>query len=131
MTRFALDAASLRLLLDDDRSLAPAHALVAPSLIRSDVLAMLYAEVRSGERAEAEGRALLERLAGVKIRLLGDRVSRATAWRIAARNGWDDIRPAEYLAVAALQADAIVAIDPVMRGAAHEVAVAEYDDLFR
>lgn len=43
--------------------------------------------------------------------LLGDRVSRATAWRVAAQLGWDDTTNAEYVAVAQLQADAFVTLD--------------------
>ena len=45
------------------------------------------------------------------MRLLGDRVSRRTAWRIALDNGWETTFDAEYLAVAKLQADALVTID--------------------
>ncbi len=45
------------------------------------------------------------------MRLLGDHVSRRTAWRIAMDNGWETTFDAEYLAVAKLQADALVTID--------------------
>jgi hypothetical protein len=132
MTRYALDAASLLRLLDDDRSVADGHSLVAPALVRSDVLAALYADVRAGRRSETDGRARLERLAECRIRLLGDRVSRATAWRIATAAEADDIAVAEYVAVASLQADALVASDPEIRALAGEtVTLADYDDLFR
>ncbi len=46
------------------------------------------------------------------MRLLGDRTSRATAWRIARQQDWDTLRDAEYLAVTRLQADALVTVDP-------------------
>ena len=66
------------------------------------------------------------------MRFLGDRVSRATAWTVATRHGWDDIGPAEYVAVALLQADAIVSDEPAILGAlGDDIAVAAYDDLFR
>ncbi len=66
-------------------------------------------EGRTGERAALE---LHGRMTALEIRLLGDRVSRRTAWDLAVANGWDDLRDAEYLAVARLRADALVAGDP-------------------
>jgi hypothetical protein len=48
----------------------------------------------------------------LKIRLLGDRVSRRTAWQLAMTHDWATIHAAEYLAVARLQADALVTEDP-------------------
>ena len=48
----------------------------------------------------------------LKMRLLGDRVSRRTAWKLARAHGWDGLRDAEYLAVVQLQADALVTVDP-------------------
>lgn len=57
----------------------------------------------------------------IKLRLLGDRVSRRTAWRIARENGWDSLRDAEYLAVARLQADALVTVDQRLADAARDV----------
>jgi hypothetical protein len=57
----------------------------------------------------------------LKMRLLGDRVSRRTAWQIARDRGWESLRIAEYLAVATLQADALVTVDPDMVDAAADV----------
>ena len=54
----------------------------------------------------------------LKMRLLGDRVSRRTAWQIARERGWASLREAEYLAVAVLQADAFATVDPDMVGKA-------------
>jgi predicted nucleic acid-binding protein len=48
----------------------------------------------------------------LKIRQLGDRASRRTAWQIAMAHEWATIHSAEYLAVAKLQADALVTEDP-------------------
>ena len=47
----------------------------------------------------------------LKMRLLGDRVSRRTAWRIARERDWESLRDAEYLAVAMLQADEFATVD--------------------
>jgi len=55
------------------------------------------------------------------MRLLGDRVSRATAWRIAREKDWDTLRDAEYLAVTRLQADALVTVDPDLAAKAETI----------
>ncbi len=55
-----------------------------------------------------------ERFTEIKMRLLGDRMSRRTAWKIAQAQGWDTTFHAEYIAVTKLQADALITIDPVL-----------------
>lgn len=132
MTRYAIDLPVAMRLIQDDVAIASEHSLVGPSLLRSHALTELYRSVRAGERTGAEGRALLDRLAALKIRLLGDRVSRAVAWQIAQDLDWDDTARAEYLAVAKLQSDAFVSLDPVLRAAADGIVpLAEFADLTR
>jgi predicted nucleic acid-binding protein len=64
------------------------------------------------------------------MRLLGDRVSRRTAWRIAREQGWDSTHDAEYLAVTKLQADALVTVDSALAGKANGlVPLASFDVL--
>ncbi len=92
----------------------PSHQLVAPNPVRSQALSLLFEQVRCGELDEVEALRLHERLTEVKMRLLGDRVSRRTAWRIAREQGWDTIGDAEYLAVTRLQADALVTVDETL-----------------
>jgi predicted nucleic acid-binding protein len=111
MTRYAIDAAAAIELARSQVEVAAEHSLVAPSLLRSQVLSILYRAARSGELSGKEARALLDRVTEMKVRLLGDRVSRGTAWRIAEQLGWDDTADAEYLAVTRLQADALIALD--------------------
>ncbi len=118
MTRYAIDAPSVLGLIRHGVRLPEADRLVGPTLLRSDALALLYRAVRAGELDERDGRETLAGLAALRIRLLGDRVSRATAWRIAADLGWDALGPAEYLAVATLQADLLVTDDPLLASAA-------------
>jgi predicted nucleic acid-binding protein len=131
MTRFVIDPVVAVRLIREERAVAAEHKLVAPSLLRSDVLSLLYRERRAGTTDAVAARAELDRLAELPIRLLGDRVSRATAWRIAEHLDWEDVRPAEYLAVAKLQADAIVTDDPLLvAGAEGTVPRADYEDLF-
>lgn len=130
MTRFAVDAPSVIELVERGVPVATGHQLVAPNVLRSHALSILYRDVRAGRRAEADVRDLLDAVTGVKIRLLGDRVSRATAWRIAADLDRPDIGSAEYLAVAVLQADVLVTADPELMeaavGRARTLPVAEF-----
>lgn len=113
MARYVVDAPTLLHLIDTDAPLDPAHQLVAPSSIRSEALDLLLGQVRRGERSEREALALHERLTAQKIRLLGDRVSRRTAWQLAVTHDWS-LRDAEHVAVTRLQADALVTVDPAL-----------------
>ncbi|MFK0074387.1 type II toxin-antitoxin system VapC family toxin [Arthrobacter woluwensis] len=129
-TRFALDAETARRIVADDPTLGARRALVGPAVLRSEVLSMLYREARVGLLDDREARSQLTGLATLRIRLLGDRVSRATAWRIARQLAWDDVRLAEYLAVASLQADVIVTADERLIAAADGIIpVSSYEEL--
>ena len=131
MTRYVIDAAAAIEIARRPVAVAAENSLVAPSLLRSQVLSILYRAVRASELTPQEGRALLERVTELKIRLLGDRISRGTAWRIAEELGWDDTADAEYLAVTRLQADALVALDPRLARLAYGVVpLAEFEALF-
>lgn len=114
MTRYVLDAPTLLHLVAEDVRVDPAHQLVAPNVLRSQALARLFDAVRRGELSEEAALRQHEQLTELKIRLLGDRVSRRTAWRIAREQSWDALQDAEYLAVTRLQADALVTVDPAL-----------------
>ncbi len=111
MTRYVVDAPTLLHIASGTVRLHPNHQLVAPNSVRTAALSLLYAKFRRGELTEAEALQMHEQLTEVKMRLLGDRVSRRTAWRIAREQDWDDIGDAEYLAVTQLQADALITIN--------------------
>ena len=111
MTRFAIDPLTLIRLAGGRREVSPGHQLVAPNSIRSLALDLLLEKVRNGELSEKAAMELHERMTETKMRLLGDRVSRRTAWLMALENGWPTVHVAEYIAVATLQADALVAED--------------------
>lgn len=114
MARYVIDAPTLLHLVSTGVRPNPVHQLVAPNAIRSQALDRLLAAVSRGELAEAEALDRHERLTGLRMRLLGDRVSRRTAWRIAREQRWERIFDAEYLAVARLQADALISVDETM-----------------
>jgi predicted nucleic acid-binding protein len=130
MARYVIDAPTLLHLVDAGLDVDPSHQLVAPNSIRSEALELLLHDVRAGKRTEAAALKTHERVTEIKMRLLGDRVSRRTAWNLARKHDWDTLRDAEYLAVTQLQADALVTVDPrlaaIARGA---VAVAAIDAL--
>jgi hypothetical protein len=112
MKRFVIDPAALLHLANSGYQPDPDRQLVAPNSIRSSALDLLLQGVRNGEITETVAMDLHERMTELKIRLLGDRVSRRTAWKIAREQRWDSIGHAEYLAVTMLQADALVPLDP-------------------
>jgi predicted nucleic acid-binding protein len=123
MTRFAIDAPTAIRLARESVTVAEAHQLVAPSLLRSEALSILYGQVRAGNLDRKEALETLDRITTMRIRLLGDRVSRATAWKIAEKLDWPGIRDAEYLAVAQLQADAFVTVDNALAGRAKGIVL--------
>ena len=116
-----IDARTLLHIVANDVGIDPEHRLVAPNLIRSQALDLLLDDVRNGDLAEEEALRRHERLTELKMRLLGDRVSRRTAWKIARSSGWDTTFDAEYLAVCRLQADALITIDPSLAAKAEGI----------
>ncbi len=114
MTRYVIDAPTLLQLVADGVQVSPRHQLVAPNLIRSQALSLLLVAVRHGDLTEDLALQHHERLTMLKMRLLGDRVSRRTAWKIAREQGWNTTYDAEYLAVTKLQADALVTVAPAL-----------------
>jgi predicted nucleic acid-binding protein len=93
-----------------DIDVDPKHQLVAPSIVRSQVVGLLLDAVRDGSLERGEAHTQLEQLAGIKVRLLNDRVSRRVSFDLAEQHGWD-LADAEYVAVCRLQADALVTLD--------------------
>ena len=114
MARYVIDPPTLLAIVRDEIALDPGHQLIAPNALRSQALDLLYGEASAGTLSRTDARALHQRMTELKIRLLGDRVSRWTAWTIADEQGWPSLGDAEYLAVCRLQADALATVDPAM-----------------
>jgi predicted nucleic acid-binding protein len=130
MARYVIDAPTLLHLVDAGLQVDPGHQLVAPNSIRSEALELLLRDVRAGKRADAAALKAHRQMTEIKIRLLGDRMSRQTAWRVARQHDWDTLRDAEYLAVTRLQADALVTVDPELAAVARDaVPLAAVEDL--
>jgi predicted nucleic acid-binding protein len=112
MTRYAIDALTAIRLVREGLTVPDEHQLVAPKSLQTQAMSRLYRDVRAGALVEIDARAILDGITTMRIRLLGDRVSRGQAWRIAEQLDWDDTTNAEYVAIAKLQADAFVTLDP-------------------
>jgi predicted nucleic acid-binding protein len=121
MTRFVIDPDVALHLARHDVVVAAQHQLVAPTLLRSQLLTLLYQKVRRNEMAKAEAERHLDVVRAMRIRLLGDRVLQSAAWRVADRLGWDDTYDAEYVALTQLQADALITRDPELADAARDL----------
>lgn len=132
MDRYVIDASVTLHFLRDGTEVPPHRRLVAPTLLRSEVLDALYRAVRSGELSAETGLERLDRFAGTKIRFLGDRVLRRRAWEVAERLGWEATGAAEYVALTQLQADAFVTLDPDLAARAGElVRIAGIEELLQ
>lgn len=111
MTVFVIDAQVAIDLATAGATIPPEHSLAAPTLLRSQALALVYESVHRGEIDERIGRKILDDIRGLRIRLLGDRSLQDTAWRIAAKLKWPNTYQAEYIALTQLQADALATAD--------------------
>ena len=130
MTRFVIDAPVAIQLAADSEAIAAGHELLAPTLLRSQALALLYASVRQGTIDERTARKTLDGMRALRVRLLGDRVLQRHAWDIARTLDWPDTYRAEYIALTRLQADALVTFDTGLASAARSfVPVAPLADL--
>ncbi|UXA18086.1 type II toxin-antitoxin system VapC family toxin [Mycobacterium sp. SMC-4] len=118
MTTYVIDAPVAVDLAARGTKVPPEQGLAAPTLLRSQVLALVYGQVHRGELDEPTGRSVLDGIRGLRIRLLGDRVLQDHAWRIAAQLNRPDTYQAEYIALTRLQADVLATADPELAAAA-------------
>jgi predicted nucleic acid-binding protein len=111
MTRFVVDAGAVLEMAAEGLQVAADHELLAPTLVRSQVLSKLHEQVHDGELSAEEAHDRLAYFGGLKMRLLGDAVLRRVAWEVADQLGWASTYDAEYIALTKLQADALVTLD--------------------
>ena len=130
MTRYVVGPEVVLRLADNRTSIGDDHQLLAPTLLRSQLLSLLYQAVRRGEMTKKDADQRLDYVRGLRIRLLGDRVLQNVAWKIADQLGWSDTYAAEYVALTQLQADAFITLDDQLARAVKDlVTVATIDDL--
>lgn len=111
MTRYVIGPNVALRLAHDRAVIRDEHELLAPTLLRSQVLSLLYQSVGRGDMTKKDAERQLDSLRALRIRLLGDRVLQKVAWKIADQLGWPDTLDAEYVALTQLQADAFVTLD--------------------
>ena len=130
MTRFVLGADVALKLAESSAGIPKKHQLLAPTLLRSQVLAQLYAAVKRGDMEKKVASQRMDYLRSLKMRLLGDRVLQRVAWEIAAELDAPDTYQAEYLALTRLQADAFITLDEALAQRVRGIIpVASIDDL--
>jgi predicted nucleic acid-binding protein len=132
MTKYVIGPDVALRLAQEETAIAGGLKLLAPTLIRSQLLAMLYRAVRQGQMTRKDAEHHLNYVRGLRIRLLGDRVLQNVAWRVADQLGWPDTFEAEYIALTQLQADAFITLNADLAAAVRDlVALAPFDVLSR
>jgi predicted nucleic acid-binding protein len=130
VTRYVIRPDVAIRLARDNAVVRDEHELLAPTLLRSQVLSLLYQAVQRGELTPHDAENSLGYVRRLRLRLLGDRVLQSVAWDVADQLGWPDTYDAEYVALTRLQADALVTLDERLAQAAKRlVPVAAIADL--
>lgn len=131
MTRYVIGPDVAVRLAREEAAIRGGHQLLAPALLRSQVLSLLYQAARRGEITRKEAERQLEYVRGLRMRLLGDRVLRNVAWKAAVLLGWAETFDAEYVALTQLHADALITLDRQLAHAVKElVTVAPTEALY-
>ena len=123
--RFVLHHSALLHLAEADARIAEEHRLLAPSSSRSHVLSRLHERVHLGDMRAERARQRLAYIRELHLRLLGDAVMQRVAWEVADRLGLSTTCDAEYIALTKLQADALIAMDDHLVGAAQGIVATE------
>ena len=131
MTKYVIGPDVALRLAKNQAEIRDEHQILAPTLVRSQVLSLLFQAVRRGEMTKKDADQQLNYLRGLRIRLLGDRVLQNVAWKVADQLGWADTFDAEYVALTQLQADALITLDDRLAHAVKGlVVVASIDALY-
>jgi hypothetical protein len=96
MTKYVIGPDVAILLAHNQAVIRDEHQILAPTLLRSQMLSLLYQAVHRGEMTKKDADQQLNYVRGLRIRLLGDRVLQNVAWKIADQLGWSDTFDAEY-----------------------------------
>ena len=121
MTRYVIGPDVAIRLARDQAEIPGEHQILAPTLLRSQMLSLLYQAVHRGEMTKRDAERHLNHVRGLRIRLLGDRVLQGAAWKVAERLGWVDTLDAEYVALTQLRADALITLDDRLADAVRDL----------
>ncbi len=118
-------------LAGDEAVVPDGHHMLAPALLRSQMLSLLYQAVHRGEMTKEDAERCLFYAQGMRIRLHEDYLLQKAAWTVAEQLGWPDTFDAEYVALTQLEADALITLDRQLADAVKDlVTVAPIEALF-
>jgi indolepyruvate ferredoxin oxidoreductase alpha subunit len=134
MSAFVIDASVAMRLAADPFEIAADVELYAPTYLCSETLSLLHEAAHAGELAPATARDRLDWMTNwfvhQPVRLLGDAVLKAQAWKVADRLGWPSTYAAEYVAMAILRRCPLITLDKALaRQVTGLVEIASIDDL--
>ena len=118
MTKYVIGPDVALRLAKQGAKVRPDVELLAPTLMRSELLNLLFQLVRTKQISKPDAGRHLDYVRRLRIRLLGDRVLQAKAWQVADELGWPDTFAPEYIALTQLQADALVTTNAKVAAAA-------------
>jgi predicted nucleic acid-binding protein len=131
MTRYVIGPDVAIQLAGDEAVVPDGHHMLAPGLLRSQMLSLLYQAVRRGEMTKEDAERRLFYVQGMRIRLHEDYLLQNAAWQVADRLGWSDTFDAEYVALTQLEADALITLDRQLADSVKDlVVVAPIEALF-
>ena len=131
MTRYVIGPDVAIRLAGDEAVVPDGHHMLAPGLLRSQMLSLLYQAARRGEITKKDAERRLDYAHGMRIRLHEDRFLEDAAWKVADQLGWSDTFDAEYVALTQLEADALITLDRQLADAVKDlVTVAPIEALF-
>jgi predicted nucleic acid-binding protein len=131
MTRYVIGPDVAIHLAGEEAVIPDGHHILAPALLRSQMLSLLYQAVHRGEMTKEDAERRLFYAQGMRIRLHEDYLLQKAAWQVADQLGWSDTFDAEYVALTQLEADALITLDPQLADAAKNlVAIAPIEALF-
>ena len=123
MTKYVIGPDVAMHLAHEEAVIRGEHHILAPTLLRSQLLSLLYQAVHLGEMTKKDAGRQLDCVRGLRIRLLGDRVLQNVAWKVADQLGWSDTFNAEYVALTRLQADAFITLDRQLADAVKDLVI--------
>ena len=132
MTRYVIGPDVAIRLAGDEAVVPDGHHMLAPALLRSQMLSLLYQAVHRGEMTKKDAERRLDYAQGMRIRLHEDHhFLEKAAWKVADQLGWSDTFDAEYVALTQLEADALITLDRQLADAVKGlVTVAPIEALF-
>ena len=131
MTRYVIGPDVAIHLAGEEAVIPDGHHMLAPGLLRSQMLSLLYQAVHRGEMTKEDAERRLFYAQGMRIRLHEDCLLQNAAWKVADQLGWSDAFDAEYVVLTQLEGDALITLDRQLADAAKNlVAVAPIEALF-